>query len=91
MVLHSLLGNFDNKQRLKDILISKTTDQKVIDEAIWILNKNGSIKFSQEQKDFYLKKFEDKCKRLMEMKKYSKLNIQSLKALIELKDTLIKV
>jgi geranylgeranyl pyrophosphate synthase len=91
MVLHSLLGQYSNKGRLKEILVSHTQDQKIINEAISILQKNGSIKFSEDQKDFYIKRFEQKCNKLMDMKKYSKYNIKSLNALIELKNTLIKV
>jgi len=86
-----LLGQYSNKGRLKEILVSHTQDQKIINEAISILQKNGSIKFSEDQKDIYIKRFEDKCKKLMDMKKYSKYNIKSLNALIELKNTLIKV
>ena len=91
MVLHSLLGQYSNKGRLKEILVSHTQDQKIINEAISILQKNGSIKFSEDQKDIYIKRFEEKCKKLMNMKKYSKFKIKSLNALIELKNTLIKV
>ena len=91
MVLHSLLGQYSNKGRLKEILVSHTQDQKIINEAISILQKNGSIKFSEDQKDFYIKRFEQKCNKLMDMKKYSKYNIKSLNALIELKNTLIKI
>ena len=95
MVLHSLKGNFKNKERLKEILLMNTKDQSLIDEAIWIMNKNGSIKYSQNKKDYYLNKFEKKCRQIMKgnisLLDKTNLNLNAMNALIELKNSLIKV
>ena len=95
MVLHSLRGNFANKERLKKILTMGTKDQELINEAIWIMKKNGSIKYSEMKKDQYVKLFEKKCHRIIKGKidipNKSNLNLKAMKALIELKNTLIKV
>ena len=95
MVLHSLKGNFANKERLKKILTMGTKDQELINEAIWIMKKNGSIKYSEMKKDQYVKLFEKKCNRIIKGKidipNKSNLNLKAMKALIELKNTLIKV
>lgn len=95
MVLHSLKGNFRNKERLKEILLMNTKDQNLIDEAIWIMTKNGSIEYSQKKKDYYLNKFEKKCHQIMKGKisllDKANLNLNAMNALIELKNSLIKV
>lgn len=95
MVLHSLKGNFKNKERLKEILLMNTKDQNLIDEAIWIMKKNGSIKYSQMKKDYYLNQFEKKCHQIMKgnisILDKTNLNLNAMKALIELKNSLIKV
>ena len=92
MVLHSLLGDFDNKERLKTILLSKTKDQNIINEAIDILKRNGSLKFSVEQKDIYLNRFENKCNKLIkEYEKDKNININVINSLIKLKYSLIKI
>lgn len=96
MVLHTLLGNFETSERLKEILTMKTKDQELINEAIKIMVDNGSIEYSQKAKDLYIKSFEEKCYNLMEgigigKVNENKLNLKNLNALIELKNSLIKV
>ena len=96
MVLHTLLGNFNNSERLREILLMKTKDQNLIDEAIKIMIDNGSIEYSQKAKDLYINSFERKCYNLMKGLNIGnvnqrKLNLNNVKALIELKNSLIKV
>ena len=96
MVLHSLLGNFETSDRLKEILLMKTKDQNLIDEAIKIMVDNGSIDYSKKAKDLYIERFEEKCYNLMEglnigKVNENKINLNNIKALIELKNSLIKV
>ena len=96
MVLHSLLGNFETSDRLKEILLMKTKDQNLIDEAIKIMVDNGSIEYSKKAKDLYIERFEEKCYNLMEglnigKVNENKINLNNIKALIELKNSLIKV
>ena len=74
----------------------KTKDQELINEAIKIMVDNGSIEYSQKAKDLYIKSFEEKCYNLMEgigigKVNENKLNLKNLNALIELKNSLIKV
>lgn len=98
MVLHTLHGNFENKERLKEILRMGTKEQNIIDEAIEIMNKNGSIKFSQDQKDVYIDRCVKKINNIVkggftlpkecDKKNY---NIEALSEIIELKNTLIQI
>ena len=59
------------------------------------MNKNGSIKYSQNKKDYYLNKFEKKCRQIMKgnisLLDKTNLNLNAMNALIELKNSLIKV
>ena len=95
MVLHSLQKNNKYRKRLMDIFMKNTKDQNEINEAIDIMHKNGSIKYSERVKDLYLEKFEKKCKDIMfnGYNKYERkdFNYKVLNALIELKTSLIKV
>ena len=96
MVLHSLLGNFETSERLKEILLMKTKDQNLINEAIKIMVDNGSIDYSKKAKDLYINSFEKKCYNLMEglnigKVNKNKINLNNVKALIELKNSLLKV
>lgn len=77
---------------MKTILLSKTKDQNIINEAIEILKRNGSLKFSEEQKDIYLNRFENKCNKLIkEYENNKNININVINSLINLKNSLIKV
>eukprot|EP01089_Gocevia_fonbrunei_P009137 TRINITY_DN210_c0_g1_i1.p1 TRINITY_DN210_c0_g1~~TRINITY_DN210_c0_g1_i1.p1 ORF type:complete len:399 (+),score=114.54 TRINITY_DN210_c0_g1_i1:39-1199(+) len=50
MVLHSFdVAPKHESKRLEEILNAHPTDQKIIDEAIAIINKNGSIKFAAQK------------------------------------------
>ena len=90
-VICASYGDFDNKERLKTILLSKTKDQNIINEAIEILKRNGSLKFSEEQKDIYLNRFENKCNKLIkEYENNKNININVINSLINLKNSLIK-
>lgn len=96
MVLHTLLGDFDTSERLKEILMMRTKDQELINEAIKIMVDNGSIAYSEKAKDLYIKSFEKKCYNLMQgigigNVNKNRINLNNINALIELKNSLIKV
>ncbi len=48
MVIHSLNnGTASDSKRLREILRLKTQDQKLIDEAVTLIKKTGSIEYSR--------------------------------------------
>lgn len=94
MVIHSLRSQNENKKRLKEILKMHTRNQSLINEAIWILKKNGSIDYTEKLKDKYIQRFENKCRNItcnFDFEKNSYLNLEALNSFIELKNSLIKV
>lgn len=57
MVIHSLKnGEKDDSQRLKEILKMKTQDQDLIDEAIKLIQKTGSIDYARGVAEDLIKK-----------------------------------
>ena len=56
MVIHSLRnGSEEDAKRLKEILKMKTKDKELIDEAISIMKKNGSINYAINKADTLIK------------------------------------
>lgn len=71
MALHCLNLNIIESNRLKEIIFMKTKDQVLINEAIDILNKTGSVKYAELKMKEYLDLF------------YSYINILSNSKFIE--------
>jgi len=80
MVIHSLNNSSsEDKERLLEILRMKTKEQTLIDEAIAILKKNGSIDYAQAKEETLIKEAWDGIKSYIPNNRYK----GCLKALAE--------
>ncbi len=85
MVLHSLNSNSNKKGRLSEILNMQTRDQALIDEAIEIMEVNGSIKYSEDVMEDYSNKVYDVCRMLSDQdsEMYNTFAIDHLEGLMK--------
>jgi len=90
MVLHTLNSNdpLSRKERLKEILLMKTMDEKLIDEAIDIMSKNRSIDFASDIMNHHITIAEEKCQLLAKNKSF---NTDAVNDVIELVEYLIEL
>jgi geranylgeranyl pyrophosphate synthase len=87
IVLHTLNGDFNNKNRLKEILSMRTKSEKMINEAILILKNNGSIDYSTKVMNKYSKLVFEKCKKLLNQNSVN-FNLEAAENLVEMMNCL---
>jgi geranylgeranyl pyrophosphate synthase len=88
MVLHTLNSTHSNSQKLKEILMMKTKDEKLIKEAIHILEVNGSIEYANDIMNKHMNLAKSKCETLAK-EDISRFNTKAVEDLISLMDYLI--
>lgn len=88
MVLHTLNSTHSNLHKLKEILMMKTKDEKLIKEAIDILKVNGSIDYANDIMNKHINLAKSKCE-ILAKEDISKFNTHAVEDLMSLMDYLI--